>query len=70
MIECPACWRNFPDDCGQAAAVREYGRCLACCITAEKLNGFEWSLERVNANQAAYLERHLEGLPKPLASEE
>ena len=63
MIECPVCWRNFPDDCGQAAAVREYGRCLACCITAEKLNGFEWSLELVNANRAAFLAALQ---PKPL----
>lgn len=43
--------------------MREYGRCLACCITAEKLNGFEWSLERVNANQAAFLAALQ---PKPL----
>ena len=62
MTECPVCWQRWPDDSEQAAAVREYGRCIVCCVTVEKLNGFEWSVERVQANRAAYLAE--QGEPK------
>lgn len=60
MIECPVCWHRWPDDTEQAAAVREYGRCIVCCVTAEKLNGLEWSVKRVQANRAAYLANQCE----------
>lgn len=55
MTECPVCWLRWPDESEQAATVREYGRCIVCCVTAEKLNGFAWGMERVQANRAAYL---------------
>lgn len=35
--------------------MREHGRCLACCVAAEKLNGFAWNVDRVQANRTAYL---------------
>ena len=61
MTECPVCWQRWPDDSEQAAAVREYGRCIVCCVSAEKLNGFEWSVERVKASRALFI-----GSPGPL----
>ena len=61
MTECPECRRQWPGDCEQAAAVREYGICIVCCVKHEINDGFEWTVEGVKNNRAKYLAAQLRG---------
>jgi transposase-like protein len=57
MNKCPECNKEWLEDSEQSACIKVYDKCIVCCVRQEKLNGFEWSLQKVLYKQKELKEK-------------